>query len=83
MTTLQDQIEQARAAVAEEIERFLDRHDMAASRFGRLAMGDPTFVYELRRGRRLEPETIDALRLFMTCAKRRSGRTPGNAGVAA
>ena len=33
------------------IEKFLARHDMAATKFGRLAAHDPRFVLDLRMGR--------------------------------
>jgi hypothetical protein len=33
------------------IEKFLREHDMAATRFGRLAVNDPRFVLDLRMGR--------------------------------
>ena len=34
-----------------KIEKFLRRTDMAPTRFGMLSIGDPTFVFDLRRGR--------------------------------
>lgn len=34
-----------------KIEQFLHRHDMPATKFGRLATHDPRFVLDLRRGR--------------------------------
>jgi len=34
-----------------EVERFLRRTDMPASTFGRMAVGDPKLVYDLRGGR--------------------------------
>ena len=33
------------------VERFLREHDMAATKFGRLAAHDPRFVLDLRMGR--------------------------------
>ncbi len=33
------------------IEKFLRRHQMSATRFGRLAANDPRFVLDLRLGR--------------------------------
>lgn len=33
------------------IERHLRRHDMAPTRFGREATGDPRLVFDLREGR--------------------------------
>jgi hypothetical protein len=63
--TIADQINALRAEAAQEIEAFLERHEMSAALFGEQAMGDRRFVYEVRRGRKMEPETIDALRVFM------------------
>jgi len=34
-----------------KIEQFLRRTDMSAAKFGRLAVRDPRFVYDLRNGR--------------------------------
>jgi hypothetical protein len=34
-----------------KIEQFLRRHDMPATKFGRLATQDPRFVLDLRKGR--------------------------------
>lgn len=34
-----------------KIEQFLRRHDMPATKFGRLAAHDPRFVLDLRMGR--------------------------------
>ena len=44
----------------DQIESFLEKHDIAPSTFGKTLMGDPTFVFHLREGRR---PNID------TCAK--------------
>ncbi|MEW4447527.1 hypothetical protein [Qipengyuania sp. JC766] len=33
------------------IEKFLRKHDMPPTKFGRLATRDPRFVHDLRRGR--------------------------------
>lgn len=34
-----------------KIEQFLRKHDMPATKFGRLAKNDPRFVIDLRNGR--------------------------------
>ena len=34
-----------------KVEKFLRKHDMAATKFGRLAAHDPRFVLDLRMGR--------------------------------
>lgn len=40
-----------------KIEQFLAKHDMPATKFGRLAAHDPRFVLDLRMGRIPRPET--------------------------
>jgi len=40
-----------------DVERFLRTHQMAATKFGRLAAHDPRFVLDLRMGRIPRPET--------------------------
>lgn len=82
--TFADQINAVRAEVAQEIEAFLERVDMSAAQFGIDAMGDKRFVYELRKGRKIGPETIDAVRLFMAAYRPpKRGRALGNDRVAA
>ena len=44
-----------------KIETFLRRTGMRATKFGRLATGDPRFVFDLRRGR--EPRTSTECRV--------------------
>jgi hypothetical protein len=41
-----------------EVERFLRQSDVAPTRFGREAVGDPRFVFDLRNGRDPRPTTI-------------------------
>lgn len=40
------------------IELYLRRNRMAPARFGREAMGDPRFVFDLRNGRELRENTV-------------------------
>ena len=40
------------------IERHLRRTRMAPTRFGREAMGDPRFIFDLRQGRKPKPRTV-------------------------
>lgn len=47
------------------VEKFLREHDMAATRFGRLAAHDPRFVLDLRMGRIPRPETQSRIEHFM------------------
>lgn len=48
------------------IERFLSNTGMSATRLGRLAIRDPRFVGDLRRGRLPRPNTERRLDRFMT-----------------
>lgn len=41
-----------------EVEKFLRQSDVAPTRFGRDAVGDPRFVFDLRNGRDPRPGTI-------------------------
>jgi hypothetical protein len=44
-----------------KIEQFLRRHQMPATKFGRLAARDPRFVLDLRNGR--EPRSVTERRV--------------------
>ena len=48
-----------------EIEKFIRRSDIAPTRFGREAVGDPRFVFDLRRGRDPRPRTVARVRAFL------------------
>lgn len=41
-----------------EVESFLRQFGVPATRFGREAMGDPRFVFDLRNGRDPRPATV-------------------------
>jgi hypothetical protein len=41
-----------------EVEKFLRQNETAPTRFGREAVGDPRFVFDLRRGRDPRPHTV-------------------------
>lgn len=47
------------------VEQFLRRHEMAATKFGRLAAHDPRFVLDLRMGRIPRLNTEERIRGFM------------------
>ena len=47
------------------VEKFLRQHDMAATKFGRLAAHDPRFVLDLRMGREPRSGTEARIRGFM------------------
>jgi hypothetical protein len=48
--------------IGREVERFLRRTGMPATKFGRLAVNDPRFVLDLRNGR--EPRSHTAARVI-------------------
>lgn len=41
-----------------EVEKFLRQNETAPTRFGREAVGDPRFVFDLRKGRDPRPQTV-------------------------
>jgi len=47
------------------IERYLRRTDTPATRFGREAVRDPRFVFDLRLGREPRAETEQRVRAFL------------------
>lgn len=47
------------------IERFLSQTGMTWTKFGRLAVGDPRFVEDLRNGRLPRPRTEQRVEHFM------------------
>jgi 2,4-dienoyl-CoA reductase-like NADH-dependent reductase (Old Yellow Enzyme family) len=54
------------------IENFLRRTRMSATEFGRLAIGDPRLVHDLRNGRELRPPTVARVEAFL--ARQESAR---------
>lgn len=61
-------MEHAEPPLIEQIEAFVSSHDMSPITFGREAMNDPHFVRDLRKGRRLWPETEKKVRDFLAGA---------------
>lgn len=53
------------APILMEIERYLRKHGITASRFGRLAASDPRLVADLRKGRDPSSRTVARIRSFM------------------
>ncbi len=47
------------------VEKFLRRHDVAATKFGRLATRDPRFVLDLRQGREPRGPVEERIRGFI------------------
>lgn len=52
-------------ALLEDIEAFLEAHEVSATSLGQQALGDRHFVRQLRMGRRVWPETEAKVRRFM------------------
>lgn len=48
-----------------EVERFLRQNGTPATRFGRDAMGDPRFVFDLRNGRDPRPSTVERVLAYL------------------
>ncbi|MDB5720234.1 MAG: hypothetical protein JWP15_852 [Alphaproteobacteria bacterium] len=60
------------------IERHLRRSGTAATRFGRDAVNDPRFVFDLRRGREPRPKVQARISAFLDeCESRVGGRRRG------
>lgn len=51
-----------------EVEKFLRQSDTPATRFGREAMGDPRFVFDLRNGRDPRPRTVERVLAYLEAA---------------
>ncbi len=51
--------------LAREVAAFLTAKGMRPTRFGKLAVGDPSLIASLIAGRELRSETIAAIRRFM------------------
>lgn len=49
-----------------QIELYLARSAMPATRFGREAVRDPRFVFDLRNGRQPRPQTAARVRAWLT-----------------
>jgi hypothetical protein len=48
-----------------EVEKFLIASRISAARFGREAMGDPRFVFDLRNGREPRLATVSRVRAYL------------------
>ena len=56
------------------VEVYLRRSGMAPTRFGREAVRDPRFVFDLRRGRQVGPVIAGRVAAFLAARDRRTGR---------
>jgi hypothetical protein len=50
----------------EQIEAYIERVRIAPSRFGRMALGDPRFVDDLRSGRKPRRKTQERVQAFLS-----------------
>lgn len=57
----------------EQVESYLARTKVPPSTFGRLAVGDPRFVRDLRSGRRLRRRTQERVRAYLIVDRRGKG----------
>ena len=48
-----------------EVEKFLRQSDIPPTRFGREAMRDPRFVFDLRNGRDPRSGTVERVRAYL------------------
>lgn len=48
-----------------DVEKYLKITNTPAARFGREAMGDPRFVFDLRNGREPRRRTVERVRAFL------------------
>ena len=48
-----------------DVEKYLKNSNTPAASFGREAMGDPRFVFDLRNGREPRPRTVQKVRAFL------------------
>lgn len=49
----------------DEVEVYLDKSKLPPTTFGKQAVGDPQFVFDLRKGREPRSRTVDKVRAFM------------------
>ena len=53
-------------AILGKVERYLRKHGMPATKFGRLAVRDPRLVGDLRNGRELRTRTLARVEAFLS-----------------
>lgn len=54
-----------RVYLLREVEKYLRRRAIAPTRFGRDAVRDPRFVFDLRNGREPRPCTVERVRAYL------------------
>jgi hypothetical protein len=52
-----------------DVEKYLRNSNTPATRFGREAVGDPRFVFDLRNGREPRPTTVNRVRAYLETAQ--------------
>jgi len=52
-----------------DVENFLRSNNFSAARFGREALRDPRFVFDLRNGREPRSRTVERVRAFLEQAQ--------------
>jgi hypothetical protein len=57
--------------VLRKVEKFLRRTDMPPTKFGRLAVGDPRLVMDLRNGREPRARTVRRIEAFLAAQEAR------------
>jgi len=55
--------------ILRDVEKFLKNSSMPAAKFGREAVKDPRFVFDLRKGREPRPRTIERIRAFLEASR--------------
>jgi len=55
--------------ILRDVEKYLRISKTPAARFGREAMKDPRFVFDLRNGREPRPETVERVKAFLDMAR--------------
>jgi hypothetical protein len=51
--------------ILRDVEKFLKNNSMPAAKFGREAVKDPRFVFDLRKGREPGARTVERIRAFL------------------
>ena len=55
--------------ILRDVEKFLKNSSMPAAKFGREAVKDPRFVFDLRKGREPRARTIEKIRAFLEASR--------------
>ena len=62
-----------------DIDQFLARHGLEPSAFGKQALGDPNFIFDLKKGRSPSTRTMDKVRAYMAAQQPAQAITPAPA----